>query len=275
MRKWLRIMFIVLLVAGACVVAWNVRPSKEPEPTYRGKALSVWLDDYWLVSHGDPQEEVLMAKTNQAVDTVVRQIGTNAIPTLFRMLIATDSPFRKLANLARDHGVYNNFNFNSTPAIAQNIHAGMGFRALGADAKDAVPRLINMYNRRQDANSQEIVALALGGIGPPASNAVPSLLRALANTGSFGVPYYSLRALGEIHAEPEKVVPVMIKLLKDPDVNVRMMSILNLQAFGTEARQAVPALVELLTDQGVDTRKHAAQALRAIDAEAAAKAGVP
>jgi HEAT repeat protein len=274
MRKRFRIVLLVLLLGGVGLVLWEIQHARQPkEPVYQGKALSVWLDDYWIESHGDSAESLLMAKTNHEVDEVVRRIGTNAIPILFRMLNATDSPLRKLQYLARDRGWYD-FKFKSAPAQAQNIQAAMAFGALGAEAKDAVPELIEMCARKHHEDTRGLVALALGGIGPPASNAVPLLLRTVTNAAPFGAFYNAFRALGKIHAEPEQVVPLMIKFLKDPDVNIRMYSIINLEAFGADARPAVPALVEALTDQVDYIRKRAAQALKVIDPDTAAKAGV-
>ena len=49
--------------------------------------MSVWLDDYMLLSHGIIEEEnKLIEKTNHEVDEVVRHIGTNPIPTLFGLM---------------------------------------------------------------------------------------------------------------------------------------------------------------------------------------------
>ena len=121
---------------------------------------------------------------------------------------------------------------------------------------------------------REIVAHVLGGIGPAASNAVPSLLRNVTRPGKAGLDWNSLEALGEIHAEPQKVVPVLIALLNNPEGNIRLVSIRSLQAFGSDARSAVPALLNLLKDQKDLVRKAAAQALIVIDPEAAARAGL-
>lgn len=271
MGKKRPIMLAVLIVVAAGGVAWlALRPAEPQEPVYQGKRLSVWLNDYELLSHG-PWEDADIEKQNEKVDKVVRQIGTNAIPTLFRMLNATDSPSKKLKYLAHDHGFYDIKDTDCPSALEQNFQAGLAFRALGANAKDVVPRLIDIYDRRPPGDDRELVARVLGGIGPPASNAVPSLLRAVTNGGRV---WSSLRALGEIHAEPERVVPALIKLLKDPDQQIRQGSIIALQAFKADARPAVPALVESLRDQLDYVRKSAAQALKVIDPATAAKAGV-
>jgi hypothetical protein len=270
MGKKRPILLAVLIVVAAGGVAWlALRPAEPQEPIYQGKRLSVWLNDYELIGHGWDDADI--KKDNEKVDEVVRQIGTNAIPTLFRMLNATDSPLKKLKYLAHDHGIYDIKDTDYPSALAQTFQAELAFRALGAEAKEVVPRLIEIYDRKPPGDDRELVARILGGIGPPASNAVPSLLRTVANGGRI---WSSIRALGEIHAEPAKVVPVLKKLLKDADDEVRKESIVALQAFGADARPAVPALVELLTDHLDYVRKHAAQALKVIDPTAATKAGV-
>ena len=216
-----------------------------------------------------------MSNAIRNVDMAVREIGTNSIPTLFVMLAATDSPLKKLAYWVNDHTEYeHHVEITWTVAALQNHQAAKAFRALGAQASNAVPELLKRLKRSRDRNSRELIAYALGGIGPPASNAVPFLLHTITNRGDSGVPYYSFRALGEIHSYPDQVVPVIIKCMKDSDVNIRRKSIRNLMDFGAEARAAVPALVESLSDEDEYARKYAADALKAIDPDAAAKAGV-
>jgi HEAT repeat protein len=78
----------------------------------------------------------------------------------------------------------------------------------------------------------------------------------------------------EIHAEPQLVVPALVKSLSDTNYSVRMLATIGLGYFGTNAQQAVPALVPMLSDPDLDIRRTAAYDLEAIDPGAAAKAGV-
>src|SRR5438045_5789104 len=77
MRKRVQIAVAVLLVAVIGVIAWEVLLSHEHEPVYQGKRLSVWLRD----SSGTSE-----------LTNAVRQIGTNGIPTLLKMLRKRESP---------------------------------------------------------------------------------------------------------------------------------------------------------------------------------------
>ena len=275
MKKRLRSTVVVFLIATAVVVAWEIwSPHDESaEPEYGGRPLSHWLEGYHGMRHGFEGEFQSTKKADDAIDDVIRQIGTNAIPALLRMLVATDSPLRKLKYYMDTHNIHH-FEFDSPPALVRRVQAALAFRALGANASNAVPELIILFNRSRPEDSKELIAYALGGIGPPASNAVPSLLRVVTNANSMGMSAESFRALAEIHAQPEQVVPVIAKFLTDSSPYVRKMSIRNLQAFGADARLAVPALVESLKDQDADVRKCAGEALKAIDPAAAAKAGV-
>src|SRR5215469_11736120 len=68
----------VVLLALLGGLAWEVLRTKDPpEPVYQGKRLGEWLAGY-----NGPSPET---------DEVVRRLGTNAIPTLLRMLRAKDS----------------------------------------------------------------------------------------------------------------------------------------------------------------------------------------
>jgi hypothetical protein len=81
MGKKRRILFSALLVMLLGSFAWwLLLPS---EPFYQGKSLSAWLEDYVSTNGWNPNAET---------DEAVRNMGTNAYPTLFQMLRAKDSP---------------------------------------------------------------------------------------------------------------------------------------------------------------------------------------
>ena len=82
------------------------------------------------------------------------------------------------------------------------------FGALGADASVALPDLIQLYENPVSITSQPYTSMAFGKIGPPAKMAIPSLLRAVNTSTDEEVIAGALFALGEIHSEPQLVVPV-------------------------------------------------------------------
>ena len=81
MRKRVHVALAVLLVAIAGATAWPIL--RERGPVYQGKRLSHWLanDDGSLEAERNAQRAVVEA-------------GTNAVPTLLRMLRHSDSVFR-------------------------------------------------------------------------------------------------------------------------------------------------------------------------------------
>jgi HEAT repeat protein len=217
------------------------------EPVYQGKPLSVWLKEYDIRKSGNATE--IFGPNWREANKAVKQAGTKAIPTLLRLLREED---------LNKHNLDINGN-----------EASDGFAALGANAKDAMPSLMEIYEQHPAARVDDLYCL--GCIGPAAKDAVPWLLQKLPDTNGE-VRSQIITTLGEIHAQPDQVVPVLINYLNDSNKKVRAYSALALSYYGTDAKPAVPALFDLLNDK--DTRFSATFALKRIDPEAAAKAGL-
>ncbi len=299
-RTEMRKLFLAGLVVAALVgLAWLVlRPH---EPVYQGKTLSFWMVGYdggrYNRAHPKGPPPTLL-DANEAI----RQIGTNAIPTLLRMLRERDSEFKSamMGLLWKQHLI--RIPFSSYP---RNYTALEAFKVLGPGAGIAVPRLIEMFETDTGPFTQQAVPVILGCVGKPAEAAIPTLLRALTHTNEI-VRKDAIFALRRIRAEPKLVVPALIKCLDDPDIVVRASAARALGAFGGEAQPAVPALLELwrrepprptsgwrvtFVNETIvnsswnssplasrssysDVGDQAGQALQAIDPEVAAEAGV-
>ncbi|MDB6112064.1 MAG: lyase domain protein repeat-containing protein [Pedosphaera sp.] len=267
-KKRSRIVLVVLLVAVVGGLAWQV--TRPREPMYQAKPLTYWLQGY-NQSPRYNQPPPLGSVTESQADEAVRQTGTNAIPTLLRLLVAKESVFtRRIVELSQKQHV---IKIGYTPAWERTGQAIHAFSCLGASAKAAVPTLITMYEQDHVGNSRSAIAVALGAIGPAAATAVPLLIQGINNTNSW-VRLGYIQSLGHLHAEPALVVPALVRALPDPNTRVRCTAVETLGTFGADARQAVPALVELLSNRSIDVRWAATNALKAIDPEAAARAGV-
>jgi HEAT repeat protein len=259
-KRW-RVIIIIFastaLVAGA---AWQVMRPREP--VFEGKPLSFWLKGYDPIQRTEPGE--------QKADEVVGEIGTNAIPTLLRMLSTGDPPFIvKLKALARrQHFI----TFRRRAAANQHFQAVKAFQRLGPSAKTAVPALIEIYEQNISAVSQIETARALGSIGPPAGAAVPALLRGMTNVDA-NVRRETAFVLSQIRAEPALVVPVLTNSLHDPVPAVRTAAINALGMFGKDAKSAAPSLLPLLNDPDSFTRHETARILKLIDPRAAPSNG--
>jgi HEAT repeat protein len=267
MRKRVQIALVVGLVALAGVIEWMLHSQ---EPVYQGKPLSFWLKSRRMAV--GKINGVYYMGFREGADEAVRQAGTNAIPTLLRLLRAKDSALKaKMLSLARRQRV---IKIEYTPAEVWCIGARYGFSVLGAKAQSSVPALIEIANQNLSAASRCCAIDALGLIGPPAKDAVPSLL-GWATNADWQVRCNAILALGRIRAEPERVLPVLTNALHDPAAEVHPNAVKALLEFGPNAKPAVPALVGFLNadDHSMD-RSIVTNALKAIDPEAAAKAGV-
>ncbi len=267
MRNGFRNTLAAVVVTVIVGVAWMIL-QPPPDPVYDGKRLSVWVQGFDLSNYGPPKQLAW-----REAEEAVRRIGTNAIPRLLSMLQAKDSNLRlKFIRLAQRQQfirvVY-------VPAYRKNIQASYAFGAVGSSASNAIPELIRIYRlNNSSVDSQELIVATLGGIGPAAKNAIPLLIEVAFTNTNTSVSANSLWALGEIHSEPEIVVPALMKFLHDPRSEFRRVTAFALAKFGTEASPAIPSMLELLKDQDLAVRFSVTNALEAIDPEAAAKAGV-
>ena len=185
MEKRLKIALAVLAVAlGAATVCLVVKPSDEP--VYQGKRLSDWLKAY------TPQPP---PPAREKADKAVRQIGTNAIPTLLRMLRAKDSSLKfSLMRFAYRHGIT-----AIRPAAFSNQEAVEGFRVLGATGVSAVPSLVEIVDQNISPESQAFAFLALEQIGFSGKEAAPALVRWSTSTNA------SLRSLATPRLPPLQI----------------------------------------------------------------------
>lgn len=218
------------------VIYWNIAVPQGP--MVDGKSLNFWLDEYsdTLITGGGGGA----LERHEKSEAAIRKLGTNAIPQLLHMLQERDGKVTtKLLELL---GKQRLIRISYKPAWVRNYEAELGFRSLGADAKPAVPALLDIYERGSYSSAQRGAALALSNIGPAASAAIPSLLRGTTNSDA-GVRLGAVIALGSIRSEPETVIPALIRCVNDTSASVRMVAARSLGNYGPEARQAVPALV--------------------------------
>lgn len=257
-----RVIYAILLVAIFGGVAWVfLRPN---EPVYENRPLSYWLET--------ALEENSSVTSEQKINEVMSHIGTNAIPTLLRLLRSKDSTLRLqwfsvLKWLSENYG----FKIHYTRDVERLSEGCLGFRKLGTNGLGALPGLIELYEQNISENSQVATAYSIGEIGPSAKSAVPIIIEHLTLKPDS---VYLIEPLGEIHSDPNLVVPILIRYLNHRWTLARQSAANGLGAFGGEAKQAVPVLVELLNDHEITVRRAASNALLEIDPTAAAKAGV-
>jgi len=162
------VLTVVTVVAMVGLATWKILSPKEP--VFQGKRLSIWLAGYKISKYpvSSPQQK--------KADEAMRHVGTNAIPTLFRILQAHDSPITlKLISVAQRQRL---MKVDYTPPSARKYSAGVAFRMLGPSASNAVPELIRIYQKDSALETRNAIIIALGHIGPPAKDAAPLLLEA-------------------------------------------------------------------------------------------------
>ena len=269
MKRRVTVLCVVALAVAVGGLGWVWLGSHEP--AYQGRPLSVWMDEwnkYLLANQGSPDR----ARRDQA-QAAIRQIGSNALPTLLSMAGATDSALKKrLIALANKQSLVK---LRLHPADYYHARATCGFSALGPTAKPAVPALIRLLHN-QDRQVRASAAQCLSLIGPEAADAVPALIETLNAEGNGYGPVLinSMLALGAIHSDPERVVPFLLQYVNGPrkDWNYNAPAMDALGRYRERARSAVPAILPFLSAPDESHRSSADAALCAIDPQAAARA---
>jgi hypothetical protein len=242
------------------VLIWQALWSGQPDPVFDGIPLTEWMAGY-----------VASPSASEAADQVLGKVGTNAIPTLLRMLQKRDSTFKCKAMelVQKQHFVKVHF----IPAAQCNQGAYFAFLKLGARAEGAVPALMRIFEMNVSPFSQQCTANSLASLGPAANVAIPLLVTALTNSSPL-VRQDIVNSLGRFDCQPDLVIPSLANALADPAVRVRGQACAVMMFKGSRAKSAVPALLKALNDPDSSVRGSAAAALRLIDPEAAAKAGI-
>jgi len=132
-----------------------------------------------------------------------------------------------------------------------------------------LPGVTIYYSRAADRRMR--AAYELGEFGPAARTAIPGLIRAVKGNDLF-TRSLAVTALGNIHGEPEVVIPLLMPYLDDDNMNVVAAEALG--KYGALARAAVPMLIPLLKINDPEDLEVVQAALKNIDPEAAGKAGV-
>ena len=182
------------------------------EPSYGGKRLGDWLK----------MKDLNTGDFTPAARDAIQNLGTNAIPALLQRLTYSRPPY-------------------CFPKMDININAASGFIALGEKATPALPQLLNLM----DSSNEPVALAAMIASCGTGSNAMPFLIKGLSN--------------------------------QFPNVRNEAASLLTDSIgaqFPQQRKQAVPYFVKLLDDPDKDVRMNATNQLKEIDSLAAARAGI-
>jgi HEAT repeat protein len=145
-------------------------------------------------------------------------------------------------------------------SAAERRRSIVALRSMGGDADALAERL---FAGAVDPKARSAAhAMALGELGPPV---VPALIRGLWTEDRW-TRQVCLFALNRLGADGRAAAPSVIKLLGDPDVDIRRDCIAVLRA--SSEHRAIPAITGLLRDPDADVRLYAAGALAWLGAPA-------
>ena len=244
MSKRFRIVTVLLLAGVVGLLVW--RASGRREPVFEGRRLTSWLDHHVASSAASPPYH---SPGWKKADQAIRRVGTNAIPTLLKMIRAKDRPpfVIKLMETARRRGwTRTEYRY----AMPRHEEAEYAFSMLGTNASSAVPELIRIYEQNISPSSQRCAALALGHIGRGAQAALPVLIRRFTHADR-NVRFDAVSAVMHIGGKSEVVVPALTSVLRDSSVDVRWNALVGLSMFGGRARPVVPEILKMFNDQGM------------------------
>jgi HEAT repeat protein len=245
LRKKSRIGLVAVL--GLAAIGLVLYASRTNEPSFQGRALSHWLSD---IENARDDREAEPAKY------AVRQIGTNAIPSLLSLMRAEDSRLKQtIIFLLRKQRI---FRLRIADATSKHLRSALGFEALGAEARSAVPDLKRMLDHPKTVY---LAGMALISISPGGVDAVVSGLgstnvvvrrESAGVLGALGIERFwskgSEARMDALQARGHIAVPPLINALIDPDELVRARAATALGVLGQRPEIALPALIKNLRD---------------------------
>ena len=249
-----QIALLFLGVYGLVVLlVWLITPNgSEPDYKYNGKHYTEWLEQFIENSQNTPPN---LQKVNEARDAI-QQIGTNAVPTLITLISHADSVPKQVVGTMLHLISGQGLEWNK-PEVKQEMVL-LGFSALRSEPGPAVPALIQLLSH-EHIEVRVQAASALAAIGPQAQPAVSALIDGLRENGAQDprVTIASIRALSEIRANAETVVPFLVDYVASSDC--WQVSVSAICHFGEQAAFVAPQLrkiAETTNDESLKAEIH-------------------
>jgi hypothetical protein len=266
----------ILCLAAISGLVWRTVPVREP--SYQGKSLTEWLEEY--------NRARALDKTGP-VDEAIRVMGTNTLPYLLAHLRRKDSPLKRMLFLfAEKHHLAFLPPPRRTPYLAPAL---LALKALGQTAKPVIPELLQMFEK---TNTVREGGLALFSIGP---ESIPAFDKACEHTNltvrieaasflamlpasyngdqAYYCIWYKFRASSKPQAyvarPPDSYFMVNLASLagNDPSAGVRCASIAALARYygtqyGDHPEIVIQALSKARGDADAHVRESATEALK-------------
>ncbi|MGZ9130243.1 MAG: HEAT repeat domain-containing protein, partial [Candidatus Binatia bacterium] len=246
MKKHFKMVCISLgaLISVLVVIALITLSSRAPEPTYDGKPLHAWLRGF---------DSAQSSSEYAAAQEAIKQIGTNALPSLISYLRRKDPPFhRQWVNLKSRL-----FRGEWDEALYWRRRAAHACGALGPAGEPAFPALREAMNDPGAASD----------VGNSLSRMMPKSVPVLTNILATGNERARARAADNLitgfsHPEVEQMArTALLGALRDSDRGVRMSAASAFQFWNTNLDLIVPELTRTLGDTDPSVRGNAATTL--------------
>lgn len=200
-------------------------------------------------------------------DALLKVGGTSLVPNLIQALqhdhpgvrMAAAQALEKLGREAKD-AIPALLDLLSDPRTSVFLHAAGALASIDPPRRALLVPSVLEALKTNGGGHAGLALRVLGGIGPEASPAVPTLLDLALEAEISGVRTLAAVALGKIGLGD---LTPLTALFKDGAVESRRRAAFALQNMGMAVRPAVPLLIEALKDRDRVVRAHAAKALAA------------
>ena len=225
------------------------------EPRHKGRRLSEWLELYDRI-----------ARINGEAEQAILAIGSNAVPTLVKMLIPGGK--LSLSRLLQRTGIPIELIEDSSDRMRNHNLAMHGFRLLGPTASNALPQLLSLMEQEDHSY---LISEAIQAIGQPALAPVQPLLNSTnrisrihavhiilqitrrdLNTVSNLLAHPDPIVRGETYLwlpshslPPQQIMEIQLNGLLDPETYVACRAAVALRNLNLYATNALPRLYEL------------------------------
>lgn len=230
------------------------------EPMSGGKPLSYWLGR-------------LDDRSDSTARAAIREMGTNALPDLIRMLQQSQPEGDKSRTRALNAIVC--LGPAGQPALPEilplvtnqnqqlKIWAFFAIRAIGPETESVKPVLPALFQSLGDPDwtMRSAGIMALAALRPSPPEAASTYVRLLTDSNRT-VREEAMRCL--VAQTNAAALPMLNKQLNDKDSYVVTLAAINLAAFGPAAAGSAPRLKQLLDDPLITVRVAATNALDAI-----------
>jgi hypothetical protein len=236
-RQTVAIIAFAVIFFGCGIVTLFLSNNQPQEASFQGHTASYWLDGVFGTPHVMPQAQCLEA---------FRKMGTNAEPVLVAAMAARESPLARLFRRAYPRLPAMIRLRVNPPRSLMILQSAAMFVVVNTDLSGIVPKLLPLLEDPDSQRRSTVIAAVGGKISPQDAPQVGLLLLAAADpdSGVRAGALHCLRRIGRAAASASE--PVVSKLCRDGDANVRTIAAWTLWSITGQTNVAVSVLEDAL-----------------------------